>query len=203
MKLLFSICFVLVLSCQIFAHGGEDHGAGKPQTTTSTQGTVSVSKNVGEVELLLKYVAFKPDLPNSARLFFSNFATNEAIKDVTPKVEIIDHNGNSQEVAVKKNETNGSFDLQVPPIVQGEADFRITFKHDGKSETATFGNISVEPKADVSPLGTSYFVFALWLSAFVLLLGMFCGLAYAVWQSSNQIKNSSLEIEENSVVAEA
>ena len=193
----------LAIPMLVFAHGGEDHGDSKPQTTTSTQGTVSVTKNVGEVELLLKYLPFTPDSPNSARLFFSHFASNETIKDVSPKVEIVDHNGNSQEVTVKKNETSGGFDLQVPPIVQGDADFRITFKHDGKSETATFGNISVEPKADVSPLGTSYFVFVLWLLAFVLLLGMFSALAYAVWQSANQIKNSSLEIKENTITAEA
>ncbi len=198
---LFSVC--LAIPMLVFAHGGEDHGESKPQTTTNTQGTVSVTKNVGEIELLLKYLPFTPDSPNSARLFFSHFAGNEAINDLSPKVEIVDHSGNSQEVTVKKNEAAGGFDLQIPPIVQGEADFRITFKHDGKNETATFGNVSVEPKADVSPLGTSYFVFVLWLSAFVLLLGMFSALAYAVWQSANQIKNTSLEIKENSVIAEA
>ncbi len=203
MKVLFSICFVLVLSCQIFAHGGEDHGDSKPQITTDTQGTVSVTKNVGETELLLKYLPFTPDSPNSARLFFSRFADNEASKDLSPKVEIVDHNGNSHEVTVKKNETSGGFELQIPPIVQGEADFRITFKHNGKNETVSFGNVSVEPKSNVSPLGTSYFTFALWLSAFMLLFAMFCVLAYAVWQSANRIKNNSLETKENSVVAEA
>ena len=203
MKLLISICFVLVLSCQVFAHGGEDHGDSKPQITTDTQGTVSITKNVGENELLLKYLPFTPDSPNSARLFFSRFANNEALKDLSPKVEIVDHNGNSHEVTVKKNESSGGFELQVPPIVRGEADFRITFKHNGKNETVSFGNISVEPKSNISPLATSYFAIAAWLSAFALLFAMFCALAYAVWQSAGRIKNNSIEIKENPVFGEA
>ena len=192
---------LLVLQTFVFAHGGEDHGDSKPQVIT-TQGIISNTKRVGDVELLVKFLPFTPDMPNSARLFFSHFATNETIKDISPTVAIVDQNGNSQEVVVKKNETTGGYDLRVPPIVRGKADFRIEFKHDGKTETVTFGNISVEPKAELSPLGTSYFVFALWLVTFVVLLSLFCGLAYAVWQSASQINRSSSKITHEGITAQ-
>lgn len=186
----------------VFAHEGHDHGESEPETTTNAQGIISLTKSIGEVELLVKHLPFTPDTANSGRLFLSHFDTNEAITDISPKVEIVDQTGNAHEITVKKNETNGGFDLEIPPVVQGKADFRITFKHAGKTETVSFGNISIAPKAEISPLGTSYFVFALWLAVLALLLAMFCALAYAVWQSANRIKSNTVEIKENSVVAE-
>ncbi len=124
------------------AHGGEDHGEQKV-VASAQDGMVSRSARIGDFELLLKHPLLVPDTPASARLFLTQFATNEAVSggDVTAEIEA--PNGAVIEVPVVKTDVAGSYLVELSALAEGDYIFRTTVIMNGKTETATLSGIAV------------------------------------------------------------
>ena len=164
----------------VFAHGGEDHGDQKPATTTTQNGTVSRTVRVGDFEMLLKHSVLAPDSAASARLFLTQFQTNEPIGSADISAEIESGNGTVTPVTVNKTEASGSYLIGLPALPEGGYTFRATVAVNGKTHTATLSGIDVGASEPVhfSSGGSSWAETA--LTAFLFLFGslLFGGLIY-------------------------
>ncbi len=165
----------------VFAHGGEDHGDQKPQATTGDKGAVTRSARLGEYELTLKNSSLEPDTAAAAKLFVTRFKTNEAVENAAAKVEIESvSTGSITEAAVEKTDTAGSYSVKIPALPQGIYTVRAKLTYNGETDTATFSNVEVAPAAspesDLSRTRTALIGFV-----FALVLGLFGGLIYFIW----------------------
>lgn len=175
------LSFMLALfgnAAQIFAHGGEDHGAAKPKTETTDKGTVLHTTRVGDLEVMLKHERLTPDAGNAARLFVTKFETNEASADVAPVIEIEAANGAVTQATVEKTETAGSFTVKLPPLVEGTYLMRAKLTHGGETDTATFSGVEITHQAAAIETGSSWTQTALIAVLFLVALALFGGLAY-------------------------
>lgn len=127
----------------VFAHGGEDHGEQKVVAKTQN-GMVLRSARVGDLEVLLKHPALKPDTSTSARLFMTHFATNEPASGAEVTAEIESTNGAVTSIPIEKTDVAGSYLVAVPALADGHYTFRAMVRINGKTETATLSDISVE-----------------------------------------------------------
>jgi hypothetical protein len=182
---LFLLAFWLFgTSAQIFAHGGEDHGDQKPKATTSDKGTVTRSARLGEYELTLKHQFLEPDTSVSAKMFLTKFKTNEAVDNAAAKIEIESAvDGSVTEAAVEKTETAGSYNVKIPALPQGVYTVRARLTYGGETDTATFSNVEVAPAPSAAVDGSAMSLARTALIAFVfaLVLALFGGLIYFVW----------------------
>ena len=70
-----------VLTAPVSAHGGEDHGDTKPAVTSNQKRIITRTARTGDFEILLKHSPIEPDTETAAKLFITNFATNEPFAD--------------------------------------------------------------------------------------------------------------------------
>jgi hypothetical protein len=184
--LMLTASFVLYGSgSQALAHGGEDHGDEKPKTQTTTAGTVTRTTKIGDLEITLKNPALEPDAVNSARLFVTKFATNEAFGDIVPKIEIESANGTITQIAVEKTETAGSFNLKIPALPEGKYTIRTSLKISGGNNTATFSDVEVSHPATETAAGDGTFSWLYTTFLFLVgavVLGLFGVLFYLAWR---------------------
>ncbi len=166
----------------ILAHGGEDHGDGKPKTETTDKGTVSHVTRLGSLEVMLKHPIFTPDTATSARLFVTKFETNVGFAGVTPSIEIESPNGSVTEAKIEKSETAGVFNVSFPALPQGTYTIRTKLTHGGETDTAVFSGVEVKPASTVSADGNGMSWARTILIAFIfsIVLGLFGGLIYFV-----------------------
>ena len=187
-------------AAQAFAHGGEDHGDEKPQVATNTKGTITRSARIGESEITFKTPALEPDTATAARLFITNFETNEAVGDAVPTMEIESSGGAVTQVVVEKTDVAGSYNLKIPALSEGNYTVRTNLKTNKGSDTATFSNVAItHPAAEtassslVSWLGTGLFFL---VGAVV--LGLFTGLFYLAWRMAGE---KQVQVREETVSA--
>lgn len=174
-------------SLQIFAHGGEDHGDDKPKTQTTDKGTVSHSSRLGDLEVMLKHPAFVPDTATTARLFVTNFGTNQGFAEVNPAIEIESANNSVTEAKVEKTDTAGIFKVDFPALPLGTYTIRTKLTHNGETDTATFSGVEVKPTPIIlAETGQMSWLQTLLIAfIFVIVLGLFGGLTYFVLHFSN------------------
>lgn len=165
---------------EVFAHGGEDHGDEKPAVATTENGTVSRTARLGDFEILIKHSVLEPDTAASARLFLTQFATNEPAGNADLKIEIESANGIVTEVPVEKAEAAGSFILKIPALPEGSYTLRTISTIGGKAETTTFSGIEVAHKeaAAGSAGGGSWAQTAMTALLFLVGLSLFGVLVY-------------------------
>ncbi len=142
-------------AANVFAHGGEDHGAAEPKTVTTDQGTISRTLRVGDLEVLLKHQPLTPDAAAAARLFITEFATNESFAAVVPAIEIEAANGAVTSAAVEKTASAGSFTVKFPPLAAGNYLIRAKLTHNGETDTATFSGVQIQ-NAPAATVGNSW-----------------------------------------------
>lgn len=154
----FGLLTTLILSvfsaAPIFAHGGEDHGDTKPAVVSNQKGTVARTARAGEFEILLKHSPLEPDTEAAAKLFVTNFATNEPLADAKPTVEITAKDGRTFEASEVKADAPGSFSFKLPPLPEGTYTVSARLSAAGKTDTATFSGVSVE-HSEVASLNNS------------------------------------------------
>lgn len=181
--LLFLICATFGSAAQIFAHAGEDHGEAKPKTETNAKGTVSHAMRLGEIEVMLKHPLPAPDTATEARLFVTNYETNEAFKDVSAAaVEVEASNGAVTPAVIEKSETAGIFNVKIPALPEGKYVVRAKLTHGGETDTATFSGVEVfnQPAASAENGGLSWLRAGLIGFVSLIVLGLFGALAYFV-----------------------
>ncbi len=168
-------------AAQIFAHGGEDHGDEQPKAATTTKGIVSRSARLGDFEATLKTPVLEPDAAAAARLFITKFATNEAVGDAVPTMEIESPGGSVAQVAVEKTDAAGSYNLKIPALTEGNYTIRTNLKSAKGSDTATFTNVAVahsEAAAAASSGATSWLGSVSLFSVGAIVAGLFGSLFY-------------------------
>lgn len=176
---------------QIFAHGGEDHGDEKPAVATTTAGTISRTARLGEYEILLKHPLFKPDSATTAQLFITKFATNEAIGDANPAIEIVSADGGSvTEIPIEKTEAAGSYVLKIPALPAGAYTIRTKATVGGKTDTAVFSGVEIAYQEAAAVSGGSWLQTILTAFLFLIALSLFAGLVYF---SVNAVKGKPLD----------
>lgn len=181
----FFVAFALAFlgsGAQVLAHGGEDHGDSKPIAATSDNGTVSLTARLGEYELTFKHPFLEPDTATAAKFFITKFKTNEAIDNAAAAIEIESANGSITEAAIEKTETAGIYNVKISALPQGVYNIRAKLTYNNDTDTATFPGVEVKPKpADSAASGASWTQTALIGFVFALLLSLFGGLIYYVW----------------------
>lgn len=189
-KVFFACYFPAILILSPFfvvpalAHGGEDHGESKIATVSNSQGVVTQTTKVGDLEVLLKYASLEPDTPMSGRLFVTRFATNEPISDAAPTIEIIAHDGKTYQGEMAKSAAPGNFSFKLPPLTEGTYTILTRLSAAGKTETATFSGIKVEHSASetATESATSWLRTALIILGGIVFLGLFGGLMFFAWR---------------------
>ncbi|MEP7149116.1 MAG: hypothetical protein ABI857_09560 [Acidobacteriota bacterium] len=159
------------------AHGGEDHGDQKV-VSAAQDGMVSRSARLGDFEILLKHRLLVPDTPTSARLFLTQFATNEPVSGADIAAEIEAANGAVTKVPVEKTDVAGSYLVELSALAEGDYTFRATVTMNGKTETATLSGIAVGHQEHATITGYSWS--QTFLTAVLFLIGavLFAALIY-------------------------
>ncbi len=166
---------------QVFAHGGEDHGDEKPKVATTGKGTVSHTARLGDLEIMLKHPTLAPDTASDARLFITQFQTNEAFAAVNPAIEIESANGAVTPAIVEKTDTAGSFAVKIPALENGTYTVRAKITYKGETDTAVFSGVEVAtPAAETAGGGASWLNTALIIVVGATVLGLFGILFYFV-----------------------
>ena len=98
--LVFLMVSSLALPTAALAHGGEDHGDQKPQTTATEKGIVVQTKRIGDIELMLKHPELLPDTATEGKLFLTKFESNEPAGNTLPVIEIESSNGSTLQAIV-------------------------------------------------------------------------------------------------------
>lgn len=137
-------CAIFANSLAVFAHGGEDHGEAKAQTTVGEKGTIARVARIGDLELMIKHSPIEPDAAASGRLFITDFANNAPAEKVVPAAEIESANGTVYPLTVEKTETNGVYNLKFPALAAGIYALRAKVTYDGETDTATFSGVQIE-----------------------------------------------------------
>jgi len=180
--------FALLFSAnmtQVFAHGGEDHGDEKPKTTTTAAGTVSRTVRLGDFEITLKHSALEPDTAASARLFVTKFATNEAVDEAVPTLEIESASGSVTQIAAEKTAA-GSYNLKIPALTEGNYNVRMNLKSGNETDTATFSGVEIaHHSTETAEGGASWLNTALLYLVGAVVLGLFGILFYFVWRMAD------------------
>lgn len=175
----FFLIFAFGVGPELFAHGGEDHGDEKPKTAATGQGAVLHTTRLGALEIALKHPVFAPDTATEARLFITDFETNEPDRKASPAIEIEAANGAVTTAAVEKSETAGVYTVKFPALPQGVYTIRAKITYDGETDTATFSGVEAAPAAAETDAANPAQTL---LTAFIFLLaaGLFGGLIYFV-----------------------
>lgn len=165
---------------RILAHGGEDHGDQQPKTATTTAGTVTRTARLGDFEIMLKHALLEPDQAAAGRLFVTRFATNEAVGDANPSIEIESATGAVTEIPVEKTDAAGSYTIKIPALPEGAYTVRAKATVGGKINTATFSGVEIahQEAAGAENAGGSWLRTALMALAALLILGLFGTLIY-------------------------
>jgi hypothetical protein len=148
----------------VFAHGDEDHGDKKaPAVSAGTNMIVRVAR-VGDLEIVIKDPPIEPDKEIPARVFVTNFATNEPV--VGAKIVVVFQGIAPVEVSAVPSTTPGMYDVKLPPLPQGQYKLVARVEHDGENKTAEYGSVGVAP-LPVVPNG----IVASWARTALLILG--------------------------------
>jgi hypothetical protein len=135
---------LLVSPLTIFAHGGEDHGESKPQTSVK-QDVETRTAVTDDFEILLKTPLLGPDKEIGAKLFLTSHETNEPIKNAKIIFFIEGEDGKKTEIAVNPTDTAGAYRLTIPPIPQSNVKLGAKINHDGKDLTISLGTAEIKP----------------------------------------------------------
>ncbi len=166
-------------AASIFAHGGEDHGDTKPAVVSNQKGMIARTARAGEFEILLKHSPIEPDAETAAKLFITNFATNEPFADAKPTVEITAKDGRTFEATAIKSDAPGSFSFTLPPLPEGTYTVLAKLNSAGKADTATFSGISVEhPAAESATTSGSWLRTILMVLTGAVVLGLLGSLLF-------------------------
>lgn len=148
--LLFGFIANLANPLPIFAHGGENHGEAKPQTSVK-QNIETRTAVKGVFEILLKSTIIEPDKEISGKLFLTSHETNEPISNAKITFLVEGEDGKKTETLVKPTDNPGVYSLILPPIPQSTVKFSAKINHSGKDEIVSFGTSEIKP----APVGTS------------------------------------------------
>ena len=142
--LLVGIIALLASPLLIFAHGDEDHGEAKPQTSVK-QNIETRTAVSDDFEILLKTPLLESDKEIGGKLFLTSHETNEPIKNAKITLLVEGEDGKKNEIAVNPTDNPGVYRLTIPPIPQSIVKLSGKINHSGKDEIISFGTAEIKP----------------------------------------------------------
>jgi len=133
-----------VLPATSLAHEGEDHGESKAPVVAVGAGMVTRTARAGDWEITLKHPPLEPDKEIPARLFVTRFETNEPIANAQVRVTFTGASA-PVEAVTTAGSTAGVYEVQLPPLPQGEYRLAAQVAAGGASQTAQFDLMQVAP----------------------------------------------------------
>ena len=97
--------------------------------------------HVGEWEVAIKHPVIEPDHEVAARVFVTQFATNEPIEGA--RVFMRFGNDTAQEIAATAGKMAGVYEVKLPPLPKGQYSLAARIEVGGASETVQFGQVEV------------------------------------------------------------
>ena len=178
------------------AHGGEDHGAEQHPVIASTgAGTVTRTARAGEWEIVIKHPPLEPDRELAARVFITQFETNEPIGNAQVRIIISGSSsgGAPFEVTASASQTAGAYDLRLPSLPEGEYQLAAQIGANGANQTARFGALRVAPAAPLPTESVSTWARTVLLAVALLVgFGLIGVIALRVAQSSRRKEEASV-----------
>jgi len=98
---------------------------------------------VGDLEVVIKDPPIEPDKETAARVFITRFETNEPVSGA--KVVVVLQGNAPVEVSAVPSSTAGMYEVQLPPLPQGQYKLLARIEHDGENKTAEYGSLAVAP----------------------------------------------------------
>ena len=151
----------------VWAHGGEDHGDQKVAAAPAGTNMIARVVRVGDFEVTIKHPNVEPNQEALARIFVTRFATNEPVSDAKILVQVDDAStGIPVEVAANPTSVPGTYEVKLPPMMQGECKLSARIQVGGESLVANYGamQVMVAPAAATSGVAlwarTALIVFA-------------------------------------------
>ncbi|MGI8811018.1 MAG: hypothetical protein ACR2IH_00635 [Pyrinomonadaceae bacterium] len=136
---------------------------------------------------MLKHPELEPDTATAARLFITEYATNEPVTKVDPTVEFESSRGEITACTIGKTDVPGTFTLKIPALPEGIYTVRAKLLYDGSADTASFSGVTIEhPVADVGDGSISSPISFLIVLVGAFVLGLFGILFYFVWRMAGQ-----------------
>lgn len=128
------------LSISGFAHGGEDHSADAPVVSASS-GMHTRTARAGEWEVTIKHPIIEPDHETTARVFVTQFETNEPIADARIFIQLND--STAQEIPATPGTTAGIYEVNLPPLQKGKHILTARVAAGNVTESILFGEVDV------------------------------------------------------------
>ena len=154
--LLVGVIVLLAGSWSIFAHGDEDHGEAKAQTSVKQNIETRTAVTDG-FEILLKTPLLEPDKEIGGKLFLTSHETNEPIGNAKITLLIEGEDSKKTEIVVNPTDNLGAYHLTIPPIPQGTIKLSVKISHSGKDKIVSFGTAEIKPAPiDSSAENTSW-----------------------------------------------
>ncbi|MDQ3714353.1 MAG: hypothetical protein M3388_19355 [Acidobacteriota bacterium] len=141
--LLVGIIALLANPLLIFAHGGEDHGEAKPQTSV-TQNVETRTAVADDFEILLKTPLLEPDKEIGGKLFLTSHETNEPITNAKIILLVEGEDGKKIEIIVNPTDKLGVYRLIIPPILESTVKLGAKINHSGKDAVVSFGAAEIK-----------------------------------------------------------
>jgi len=142
--LLVGIIALLASPLLIFAHGDEDHGEAKPQTSVK-QNIETRTAVSDDFEILLKTPLLESDKEIGGKLFLTSHETNEPISNAIITLLLEGEDGKKTEIVVNPTDSQGVYRLTIPPIPQSTLKLSAKINHFGKDEIVSFGTMEIKP----------------------------------------------------------
>jgi len=133
----------LVSIPQIFAHGDEDHGEAKPQTSVK-QNVETRTAVTDDFETMLKTPLLEPDKEIGGKLFLTAHETNEPIGNAKIILLVEGEDGEKTEIAVNSTDNPGVYRLIIPPIPESTVKLSAKINHSGKDVVVSFGAAEIK-----------------------------------------------------------
>lgn len=139
---------VFASSASVMAHGGEDHSEAAPIVQVGA-GMQTRTARAGDMEVTIKNSVFEPDKETNARIFVTQFETNEPVAGV--RVFVLFGDGTTQEITATAGATAGVYEIKLPPVPKGQHALTARVEAGNASETVQFGQVDVKtpPPAEV------------------------------------------------------
>ncbi len=141
--LIVGIIALLASPLPIFAHGDEDHGEAKPQTSVK-QNIETRTATTDDFEILLKTPILEPDKEIGGKLFLTSHETNEPISNAKITLLIEGEDGKKTEIVVNPTDNPGVYRLTIPPIPNSTVKLSAKINHSGKDEIVSFGTAEIK-----------------------------------------------------------
>lgn len=157
---------------QVNAHGGEDHGAKKAPTVSTSANMVVRTAHVGDLEVTIKHPPVEPDKELAARVFVTRFETNEPVAGAKVFV-VFTAGGMPVEATAELGNTPGIYEVKFPPMPRGDYTLAARVEVSSATQAVEFGTLQIAPLPPPAAASESS-----WARTALLVLGTLVGLGF-------------------------